>query len=429
MVFSVRYLTIFFFTLISSVFGKGLEIKVVSESAILINADSGAVLFEKNSQMLQYPASTTKVATALYALKQAGNDLDEMVEAEKEAIASITSEKKKKANYRNPPYWVEVGSNHMGIKHKERMPLRALLYGMMLASANDAANVIAQYIGGTIPGFMYQMNEYLKQIGCQETNFLNPHGLHHPDHQTTASDLAKIMREALHTPFFAEIVGTAAYLAPETNMQSARTLLHTTKLMRKNTPFYYSKAVGAKLGRTTDALYSLVAIARHQDRTLIAVVLRCPEQKDLYQDVKTLFEAAFSEAKIHRRILNSGAQDYTRKVKGAKTLVKTYSVDEIVISYYESEEPNIQAVLKWEKLVPPIAKGQKVATFSVTSRNGLIEKTVSLFATEEVKPTLLFALKLKMHDWGQGSLIRKGSLVAGIILLFSGMIWWFLSRN
>lgn len=408
---------------------KPLEIDVSAESAILINAETGAILYEKNSHTPHYPGSTTKIATALYALNQIGNDLDELIEVEQEAIASLSPAKKKKDNYRNPSHWIEVGSNHISIKKGEVMPIRALLYGMMLVSANDASNVVAQYIGGTIPAFTNQLNEYLKQIGCHETNFTNPHGLHHPDHQTTASDLAKIAREAMKNAFFRELVSTVSYLIPETNKQAARRILLTNRLLRKNHSGYYNRALGIKRGYTTDSLHTLVAAAEQNGRLLIAVVLRCLEQKDIYRDVTHMFVTAFNEPKVTKRFLKAGPQPHRLQLPGASSELQTCLANDVVFSFYPSEEPQVRAVLKWDKLSLPIAKDQRVGWITIHSSDGSFKKTVELLAKDEVVPTLIYSFKQKMSRCGKNKLVVNTVLALGIVLVFSGAAFWVMANK
>ena len=189
-----------------------LKISVKADSAILINAETKAVLFEKNAYTKQFPASITKIATAAYVLKEKRQDLAKGIKAEQESIASISSDAKQRGKYTAPAYWIELGSSHIGIKKGEELTLKDLLYGMLVATANDASNVIAQYVGnGSIPKFMNNLNCYVAGLGCRDTYFMNPHGLHHPKHQSTAYDMAIITCEALKDPIFREIVKTVRY--------------------------------------------------------------------------------------------------------------------------------------------------------------------------------------------------------------------------
>ena len=174
-----------------------LELELEAEAAILMNAETGAVLFEKNSRALHYPASITKIATAHYALMKAEHLFDEQISADQDCVGTVTEDALRKSNYTLPAYYLIPDGSHIGIKRGEILSLKDLMYGMMLASGDDAANVIAKYVGGTIPQFMEEVNQYLKSIGCLSTTLYNPHGLHHPKQQTTAYDMALLTREAL----------------------------------------------------------------------------------------------------------------------------------------------------------------------------------------------------------------------------------------
>src|SRR6185437_6437502 len=141
----------------------------------------------------------------------------------------------------------------------EEMPLKEYLYGMMVRSGNDAANVIAEYVSGSIPTFMQELNDYLKQIGCLNTTFCNPHGLHHPDHKTTAFDMALLTREAMKNPVFREIVSTVRHKRPKTNKRPAAVLVQTNRIIKSGTQYYYPKAIGVKTGYHSRAQNTLVA--------------------------------------------------------------------------------------------------------------------------------------------------------------------------
>ncbi len=169
-----------FFVFHLDLFSEPLSLQIHSESGILMNADTGVILFEKNAHEAAFPASITKVATALFVLKTHGNRLENSVTVKPEALASISPQNKRQSNYKSPAYWLETDGSHIGMKKGEEMSLRNLLYALLISSANDAANVIAQHAGGTIQKFMEKENAYLKELGCQHTHFLNPHGLHHP---------------------------------------------------------------------------------------------------------------------------------------------------------------------------------------------------------------------------------------------------------
>ncbi len=211
----VRLTTALFWGLTLSIYAEPLKIAVSAEAAILMNADTGVILFQKNPHVLHYPASTTKVATVLWALKKAGNNLDVMVTAKKDVLGTITEEERSRSNYTLPAYLMVPNTSHMGLKAGETLSLRNLLYGVMVVSAGDASNVIAQHLSGSVPKFVDEVNAYVKELGCKNTLFTNPHGLYDPKHQTTVYDMALMTKEALKNPIFREIVATRALPVPK----------------------------------------------------------------------------------------------------------------------------------------------------------------------------------------------------------------------
>lgn len=369
-----------------------LSVSIDAEAAILINAESGAILYEKNAHVPHYPASTTKIATAIYALKEKGDQLSSIVAADQEAIASISEEAKKRSNYKTPPHWVEQGSTHMGIKKGEEFTFKDLLSGVMIVSANDASNVVAQYVGGTIPNFMVGLNNYIKGLGCKETNFMNPHGLHHPKHQTTAYDMAIITREAMKNPLFREIVASVKFIRPKTNKQEPTVILQKNRLLRTG-KYYYPKAIGVKVGYTSIARHTLVAAARQDDRELIAVLMKCDESGQTFSDAIKLFDAAFNQAKVQKIILKAGPQKFSYKLDGKELPLKTYLKENLTLEYYPAEEPAVKCYLQWLSLKLPIAKNQQVGEVLLKKADGTLVQKAPLYAEEEVQETWMEWIK------------------------------------
>ena len=151
------------------------DVQVESEIAILMNADTKQVLYDKNAYERTAPASITKVATALYTLKEVGEDIHVKIEADQDCIGSITAEMQKGMDYKHPPHWLVIGGTHMSVTKGSRLTLEELLYGLMLISANDCANIIAKYVSGSISQFMTDLNDYLEEIGCENTTFPKSH--------------------------------------------------------------------------------------------------------------------------------------------------------------------------------------------------------------------------------------------------------------
>ncbi|MBA3957548.1 MAG: D-alanyl-D-alanine carboxypeptidase [Parachlamydiaceae bacterium] len=374
----------------------GLGITVHADSAILMNAETGAVLYDKNAKTLRHPASITKVATALYTLHLVGDKLDEVLVAEHDEVASISEEARRRSNYTMPAYWLIPDGTHMGIKKGEELTLQALLYGLLLVSANDGANVMAKYAGGTIPDFVEGLNEYLKKIGCKQTTFYNPHGIYHPKHLTTAYDMALIMKEALKNPTFCEIIGTVQYKRPTTNKQESTLLLQSNKLMRKG-KYRYEKAIGGKTGYFSLAGHTFVVAAKDEERTLIAVLLNSKNRGEMFQDAIKMFDTAFNQPKVQRVLLKKGPQTFSQDVTGASSEIKTYLKEDVAIAYYPAEEPKIKCILSWQSLTPPIQKDQQVGIVEVKQANGEVVRSAPLFSQEEVTPTWLWRLR---HPFG-----------------------------
>lgn len=412
-----------FFTLCSEPF----QVNIEGEAAILMNAETGTILFEKNARTALYPASTTKVATALYALKTCDSEvLDIPIKVEANALICTSQEQKLRSKDPNAAYWLETDGMHIGLKEEEELTLRDLLKGMLIPSGNDAANMIACFVGGTIPNFMQQLNRYLKEIGCYQTHFCNPHGLHYPQHQTTAYDLALITCEALKNPVFCEIVSQTRFVRPKTNKQKAVTLLQTNRLLRPGN-LYYSKAVGVKTGYHARAKHAFIGAARFQERTLIAVLLGCPNRKKMFEEATLLFERAFNQPKVKLLLLKAGVQEFKQQLPQAKQSLLTYLDRDLSLTYYPAENPQPKCLLYWNVPSLPIQEGQKVGELHlVSSVNGEILKKAPLLALEKVNLKWPYDwinnFKQFIHNYPNLAKMILGFLL--MILLGGGWLIW-----
>lgn len=266
----------------------------------------------------------------------------------------------------------------------------------MLVSGNDAANVIAESLSGSVPQFVEEMNQYIRGLGCLNTQFRNPHGLHHPEHFTTAYDICLITKKALQIPKFREIVSKVSYLKPKTNKQKAGELRQFNPLLKPG-KHYYPKAIGVKTGYHSHAVNTLVAAAEHEGRTLIAVLLGCQNRSGRYEDAIRLFEAAFEEKQETRRFFGP-EKDFARDVPEAKTPLHAALAGDLAISFYPAEEPSCKAFVQWNPLRLPIRKGQKVGEVEIRDEAGSLLKRGNLLAKEEVNGTFFFALKEKFSN-------------------------------
>ncbi len=414
------HLLCFFLFVTHQAVAKQLAVEVQAESAIMINADTGAILYEKEAYLPQYPASITKVPTLLYSLLKASDQMDVMITADQDSVGTVTEDAFRKSNYTLPAYHLIPDGSHIGIKRGEELSLKDLMYGMMLASGDDAANVIAKYVGGTIPDFVAEMNGYVKSIGCTQTTFYNPHGLHHPKQLTTAYDMALIAREGLKIPIFREIVSTARYTRPKTNKQEATPLIQTNRLLRRG-PCYYPKAIGIKTGWYSLAGSTLVGAAKEGDRTLIVVLLKNKDRKEMFLDAIKLFETAFSQPQMQRTFLKQGEQKFQLEIAGGDQPLKTYSQEELSLTYYPAEEPSVKCFLQWDPdLALPVVKDQRVGEVLLQTSEGTIVHGVVLYAREEISPTLqyrttqFFEKWFSQLSWGKAGVV--GALAAAVLL-------------
>lgn len=340
----------------------GLALNLNCKAAILINADTGAILYEKESDKKYFPASTTKIATAIYALSLSPN-LDQEVVGNQECLGTGKEADRIKRGYTLPSWRLEKKASHIGIKVGEILTLRDLFKGMIISSGCDASNLIAETVSGSIPLFLKEMNAYLKKIGCKNTNYLNPHGLYHPEHLTTAYDLAQMTKVGLKNPFFLSIFSAKDFMRPKTNKQEATKYPSTNRLVRgktKNYPF----SIGGKTGYTSECGYCLVAAAEKGGRRLISVILGAPTSDIRFEETIALFEAAFNEKQVKKEVVKAGVQpDALKHPSGKKAVLKTASP--ITYEVFPAEEQEIRLTFEW---LP-----DNLGKYTLTDSDGVIQ--------------------------------------------------------
>ena len=250
-----------------------------AQSAVLIDADSGAVLFEKDAHRRMGMASTTKLMTALVALSLCPKD----------RVISIPAEA------------VGVEGSSVYLVEGERLTLEELLLALLLSSANDAATAIAVSLSGSVEEFAEEMNAYAKELGLESTHFTNPHGLYDEEHYTTAADLGIIAAETLRNETLRRIVATKKATIPHDGVADTRLLVNHNKLLKS-----YEGAIGMKTGFTKKTGRCLVSAAERNGLTLIAVTLNAPDD---WQDHTALLDFGFES--FERRIFyTAGAFSY-----------------------------------------------------------------------------------------------------------------------
>ena len=254
--------------------------RVFADAAIVMEASTGLILYEKNIDHAYYPASITKIMTALLAIEN--SSLSEVVTFSKESI-----------------YEVDLDSSRIGIDVGEQLTMQQCLYAILLESANEVTYAIAEHVAGSIPAFADMMNERAKSIGCTNTNFINPHGLHDDNHYTTAHDMALITQEAMKNETFRKVFGTRTYQIPPTNIQSETRYLRNHHKFVLKQEYRYDDCIGGKTGYTSIAKYTLVSVAKRGDLELICVVMHDDSNAHQYNDSQELFDYCFDNFSIY----------------------------------------------------------------------------------------------------------------------------------
>ena len=253
---------------------------IQSEAGIVMDMDSGAVLFAQNIHEQKIPASITKLLTALVVIENT-NDLDAPVTFSHDAI-----------------YNVESGAgNKFNLEEGDVLSVRQCLYAMLLQSSNQSANALAEYVAGSRQAFVDMMNQRIAELGCNESHFANPSGLNDDTQRTTAYDMAIIARACFQNPTVLEIASARTSTIPATaNNPNGRTFSIEHKMLLSDDSNYYPDAIAGKTGWTSQAGQTLVTYARREGRGQIAVTLKST-QKTHYSDTKTILDFCFAKFK------------------------------------------------------------------------------------------------------------------------------------
>ncbi|HHT50334.1 MAG TPA: D-alanyl-D-alanine carboxypeptidase [Eubacteriaceae bacterium] len=376
----IFFITILIFFLLTNLtFAK--ELNILSPSAILIESNTGQILYEKNIDERLYPASTTKIMTALLLLEE-GN-LEKVIEINKDV-----------------PDLIEQGSSQIYLIPGELITREQLLFALLIDSANDAAVAIAQDISGTVEKFAEKMNNRAKELGAVNTNFVNPHGLHDNNHYTTARDLSLIAKEAMKNSIFREAISTSRYIIPATNKQETRYLYNTNRLIRntKYKNYYYEKATGIKTGYTSKAGYSLVGGASDGNIDLISVILNSTVTQ-VYEDTHTLFDYAFKNF-TSQIIINKGDVVKEISLNDKGDTISAIAGDGFEYLCLENQKENIiQRVDLPDKITLPIEKDEVLGTL-VFSLGEKEIGSIPLIADKSVeKPSLISTFIKDFSIW------------------------------
>ena len=322
--------------------------------ALLMDANTGKILYEKNAYEKMYPASTTKIMTAILALEN--RDLSHVAKVSYNAI-----------------FTVPVGYANANLQLDEELSIEQLLNVLLIPSANDAANVIAEDIGGSVESFSSMMNTKANEIGCTNTHFVNPNGVHNEEHYSCAYDLALMGRYAMKNETFRSIVSTTRYTLPVTNKydKADRIFVTTNKLINEKNSQYYKYTTGIKTGYTDAAKNCIVAGAKKDDMELIAVIMGASNDNNSsnkFTDCISLFNYGFenysyktlySKDDVYKVIAPKNADS---KTKNLNVLVENNI--NVLLNNADFDTTFVPTVNLDSNLKAPISKGSVVGTIS-----------------------------------------------------------------
>lgn len=357
-VFSIVFLLVFLLCQVSRAWAG--EPQINGETAVLIDAKSAKVLYGKEENKRMYPASTTKILTALIALERA--DLQDVV-----TIGP------------NPS---KAGGTSIWLQEGEKLTLEELLYALLLNSANDAGVAIAEHIAGSVEAFAELANNRAKELGARNTHFVNPHGMPNKDHYSAAYDLALIGRAAMQNAKFRTIVSTVHHQVPRADPEAQKYLFNHNKLIWSE-QFGYKGATGIKTGYTVEAGQCIVASAERNGQELIAVVLRS-EGSNTWTDATKLLDYGFANFTTHQ-LISRGKIMANLPVQYGKGTIDLLAKEDFFYTFTKQSSANLQVSTEpVEEVIAPVTKGQVLG--AVVIRDGEKEVgRVDLVATQAVE--------------------------------------------
>lgn len=349
------------------------EVSIKSKAAILVEVSTGRIIYEKNSTEKMWPASTTKIMTAILVIEKC--NLDDMVTVTETALENIPS-----------------GYVTCDLQVGEEISVKDLLNALMIKSANDAAYVLAEHVGGSIDGFSDLMNQKARELGCTGTHFVNPNGIHDERHYSTAYDLYLIAKYCMKNQTFRDLVYQTEAVLPATNKypNEDRTLETTNALINPNSTNYYRNAIGIKTGFTSQAGNCLVSEASRDGLEFIAVVLN----GDRFPDTINLFDYAYDNYTL-TKIKEKNTVVETIEIENAtkETKMLDLLIDEsITVINNKSIDVNqiIPDIKLKEELLAPIKSGEEIGTIKYKVDD--IEYSAKLLAATDVEEQTYYGI-------------------------------------
>lgn len=359
------------------------QVDFTANIVLLESLDSGAVIFDKNADLKTAPASLTKITTAMVVLENC-DDLNAVVTAKQSIIRSLDG----------------TDSSTAGIAVGEQLTVYQLLQCLLVKSANEAAVILADYVGGSTDNFVKMMNDYVKKLGCTHTHYVNPHGLDADGHYTTASDLAIIVKHALKNKTFVELVNTLTINLPANQYREKAVSYNTTNyLISPHSRYYYEYAAGVKTGTTENAGHCLISTATKNGYTYLCIILQDKstdtngdglEENLAFTESKKAYKWAFTNIKLKVVAETTDIITDVSVKLGKKTdhvqLVPAQQVTALVPYNIDSSAILVQPVKDSisDNIMAPIKKGDKLGKAEIIYAGDVIG-TVDLVAANDVK--------------------------------------------
>ena len=337
------------------------EIKLSADAAILIEASTGRVIWEKNADERRYPASMTKMMTGLLTLENLSADTEVLISSGAASTEDVP----------------------MGIQAGDLLQAGELLNGLLMISDNGAAVALAEQIGGSVSSFAEMMNAKAEKLGMEDTHFVNPNGLTNPDHYSTARDMAKLARHVMQNEEFREIVGQQKQLLrwslPKGRMLAVE---NTNELLGK-----YEGMTGIKTGWTQAAGGCLAASAKRGGLELIVVVMHAETPKDRFKDAEKLLDYGFEHTRLVRGVNKERFHGEAWVKGGSEAKVSLELAEDINYVLIDGEDKNSYKVVYESRhvLAAPIKKGQKVGAAKLLYKGKQVGE-VDILASSNVRP-------------------------------------------
>lgn len=390
------------------------SMEVQAKAALLVDVDTGTVLYAQNADEKVYPASTTKMLAAvcvMRAIEDGQLSMSQKITAQEDCWTGLNTY-----------------SSNANIKPGEILTVQELLECLMIPSANEAANILGEAVSGSIDGFVDLMNQTAAELGCTGTHFANTHGMHNEDHYTTCTDLAIIAKEALRYEDLRTIMSSKECYIEATNVSERRHYFNTNGLLSnlKYSGYVYSKCIGIKTGSTDEAGYCLVSAAESNGQTLIAVVMGCENPKDSagkvqrlqFSESSRLLEWGFDSFHVIE-ILDQTQPQGTVPVTMSDTDYVTVVADQTITAQLPTDitaEMIRREVSLISEVEAPVKKGDVLGSMTL-SLDGVDYGTVNLVAVNDVEVNEFLLRKAQIEDLIGKWWMKVVALIVGVIVV------------